>query len=159
MSSWSDRDLMNVCSSRDWWQVQTLVWVMALHFHASRLLKCFIKVKPKPRDLKVLFGIGKYSNFIVLDEGRISKDSHMSTIICCLFFCEGSCLTRILVSDYRQQTISWLMVEKHGAEIICNRYSQKGTDIQNSIALNWVRISSYSLGCLNTILHLVCGGF
>lgn len=95
-----------MCSSRDWWQVQTLVWVTALHLDASPLLKCFIKVKPEPRDLRVLFGIGKYSNFIVLDKGSISKDSHMSTIICCLFFCEESCLICILVFYYRQQTVS-----------------------------------------------------
>lgn len=107
MSLCSDRVLINVCSSRDWWQVQTLVWVTALHSDASPLLKCFIKVKPKPRDLRVLSGIGKYSNFIVLDTGRISKDSHMSTIICCLFFCERSCLTSILVLDYRHGRGTW----------------------------------------------------
>lgn len=26
---------------------------------APPLLKCFIEMKPKPRDLKVLFGVGK----------------------------------------------------------------------------------------------------
>lgn len=77
---WSNRDLMNMCSSRDWWQVETPFWVTALNLDASPLLKCSIKMKPKSRDLKVLFGMGKYNYFIVLDEGRISKDSHLSHI-------------------------------------------------------------------------------
>lgn len=57
-----------------------LVWVTASNLDASPLLKCFIKMKSKPRDLKVLFGMGKYNYFIVLDEGRNSKDSYVSSI-------------------------------------------------------------------------------
>jgi len=53
---------------------------MSLNLDDSCLLKCFIKMKPKLRLLKMLFGMGKYNYFTVPDEGRISKDSRMPSI-------------------------------------------------------------------------------
>lgn len=63
LTLWFNRDPMNMCSTRAWWQVEPLFWVTALNSDASPLLKSFIKMKLKPRDLKALFQIGKCNYF------------------------------------------------------------------------------------------------
>lgn len=60
------------CSSRARWQVEPLFWVMALNLDASPLLKSFIKMKLRPRDVKALFQMGR-CNYSTVFEGKISK--------------------------------------------------------------------------------------
>lgn len=76
-------DAINLGSFRAWWQVGlvlTQFGVTALNMDVSHLLKCFIKVKSKSRYLKMISETGKHNYLIILDEGRISKDTHASRI-------------------------------------------------------------------------------